>query len=176
MAARTAPEDRFVEVIAAALDPVRDWPHGLAVTAIAQDGSTVMFDEDSGVDLARAVAASAAVPLLFPPIVVGGRVYIDGGMGSQTNAAAATGIDEILVVAPINAGALGSEITDLMAAGARVDIIRPGETAGRALGRHLELLDPARRSMAARAGVEDGLSAGRELADRTTDRVPRSAA
>ena len=165
LVARTAPEERFVEVIAAALDPVREWPTGLVVTAIAMDGSTVVFDSGSGVDLPRAVAASAAVPLLFPPVVVGGRVYIDGGMGSQTNAAAAAGIDEILVIAPINMGALGSEITDLQAAGARVDIIRPGETAGRVLGRHLELLDPARRSRAAQAGIEDGLRAGRELAD-----------
>src|SRR4051812_21408405 len=31
LAARTAPEERFIEVIAAALDPVRDWPRGLAV-------------------------------------------------------------------------------------------------------------------------------------------------
>jgi len=174
--ARTAPADRFIEVIAAALDPVADWPSGLAVTAIAQDGSTVVFDERSGVELPRAVAASAAVPLLFPPIVVGGRVYIDGGIGSQTNAAAAAGIEEILVVAPINGGALGSVLTDLEAAGARVDIIRPGEAAGPVLGRNLELLDPARRALAARTGIEDGLRAGRELAPRWSQSVPGSAA
>jgi NTE family protein len=174
--ARTAAEARFVEVIAAALEPVREWPKGLVVAAIAQDGSTVVFDERTGVELPRAVAASTAVPLLFPPIVVDGRVYIDGGMASQTNAGAAAGSDEILVVAPINTGALGTEITDLQAAGARVDIVRPGEAAGRALGRHLELLDPARRSLAARAGIEDGLRAGRELAPRSSRSVPRSAA
>jgi NTE family protein len=176
LVARTAPEARFVEIIANALEPVRDWPHGLVVTAIALDGSTVAFDASSGVELARAVAASAAVPLLFPPIVVGGHAYFDGGMGSQTHANVAIGIDEVLVVAPINMGALGSEMTELVAAGGRVDTVEPSAAAGRALGRNLELLDPARRALAARAGREDGRNAGLELARRWSRSLPRSAA
>jgi NTE family protein len=176
LVARTVPEARFVEIIANALEPVREWPRGLVVTAIALDGSTVAFDASSGIDLARAVAASTAVPLLFPPIVVGGQPYIDGGMGSQTHAHVAVGIDEVLVVAPINMGALGSEMIELVAAGGRVDVVEPSVAAGRALGRDLELLDPARRALAARAGREDGRNAGLELARRWSRRVPSSAA
>ena len=174
--ARTAPQERFVEIIANALEPVRDWPNGLVVTSIALDGSTVAFDASSGVELARAVAASAAVPLLFPPVVVGGHAYIDGGMGSQTHADIAIGMDEVLVVAPINMGALSTEMTELAAAGGRVDTVQPSAAASRALGRNLELLDPARRALAAAAGREDGLAAGRELARRQSEKLPRSAA
>jgi NTE family protein len=176
LVARTAPESRFIEIITNALEPVRDWPDGLVVTAIALDGSTVAFDASSGVELARAVAASTAVPLLFPPIVVDGHAYIDGGIGSQTNADVAIGMDEVLVVAPINTGALGTELSRLVAAGGRVETVQPSEAAARALGRNLELLDPARRALAARAGREDGRAAGRELARRWSKKEPRSAA
>jgi NTE family protein len=176
LVARTAPQARFIEVISDAIDPVRDWPRGLVVTAIALDGSTVAFDEHSGVELVRAVAASTAVPLLFPPIVVGGRAYIDGGIGSQTHADVAAGIDEVLVIAPINTGALDSETTGIVGAGGRVDVIRPSTKGAAALGRQLELLDPARRSLAARSGHEDGLRAAEGLLGGSSRRVPRSAA
>jgi NTE family protein len=176
LAARTAPEARFISVIANALDPITEWPVPLTVTAIAIDGSTVAFDASSGVDLARGVAASAAVPLLFPPIVIGGRPYIDGGMGSQTHADVARGIDDILVVAPLNTGALERETAALRAAGSRVDVVRPSAAGSRALGRDLALLDPARRALAARRGREDGLAAGRELVEAWSRGRPSSAA
>lgn len=176
LVARTVPEARYIEVIANALDPVRDWPAPLVLTAIALDGSTVAFDAASGVDLVRAVAASTAVPLLFPPIVVAGRAYIDGGIGSQTHADVASGMDEILVVAPINTGALDAELAGLRSAGRLVNVVRPSQAAARAVGRNLALLDPARRALAARAGREDGAMAGRELAAATSRNRPSSAA
>src|SRR5439155_25453614 len=104
------------------------------------------------------------------------RADMAGGIGSEPNAAAAAGIEATLLVAPLTGGARGSELTDREAAGARVDIVRPGEAAGRVLGRNLELLDPARRALAARTGIEDGLRAGRELAPRWSQSVPGSAA
>ncbi len=175
LVARTVPETRYLEVIANALAPVRDWPRALVVTAIALDGSTVSFDAHSGVELARAVAASTAVPMLFPPIVVAGQPYVDGGIGSQTHADVAAGIDEILVIAPINTGALDGELGRLRAAGRRIETVRPSQAASRVLGRSLALLDPVRRPLAARAGREDGLRAGREFA-LPSRREPSSAA
>jgi NTE family protein len=169
LVARTAPEERFLEVIANTIDPVRSWPKGLVVTAIALDGSTVAFDEAAGVELARAVAASTAVPLLFPPIVVAGRIYIDGGIGSQTHADVAAGMDEILVVAPINTGALEPELAGVRATARRVDVVRPSESAAVALGRNIALLDPARRAAAAREGRADGRRAAAALVA-TTER------
>lgn len=163
LVARTAPEERFLEVIANTLDPLVDWPKGLVVTAIALDGSTVAFDEAAGVDLVRAVAASTAVPLLFPPIVVAGRPYVDGGIGSQTHADVASGMDDILVVAPINTGALEPELDGVRASARRVDVVRPSAAAALALGRNIALLDPARRATAAREGREDGRRAAEAL-------------
>jgi NTE family protein len=177
LVARTAPEERFIDVIANTLDPVVDWPKGLVVTAIALDGSTVAFDEAAGVELVRAVAASTAVPLLFPPIVVAGRPYVDGGIGSQTHADVAAGMDDILVVAPINTGALESELAGLRASARRVDVVRPSPAAVAALGRNIALLDPARRAAAAREGHEDGRRAAEGLVTRAdAERQSSSAA
>lgn len=58
-------------------------------------------------DLATAVAASAAVPMVFEPVVIHGRRYVDGGIASGTNADLVLGIGEpldlVIVVAPMAA-------------------------------------------------------------------------
>jgi NTE family protein len=46
----------------------------------------VTFAKDSGVDLVDAVAASCAVPGVWPPVTIDGSRYIDGGVRSGTNA------------------------------------------------------------------------------------------
>lgn len=55
--------------------------------------------------LATAVAASTAVPLLFEPVLIEGRHYVDGGVGSGTNAdlvlGAAEPLDLVIVAAPM---------------------------------------------------------------------------
>jgi NTE family protein len=79
--------------------PGRGWPASLRVAAVdAQSGERVVFDAGSGVPLARAVAASRAVPLLRSPVDVGGRPYIDGALGSATNADALAGVASLVVV------------------------------------------------------------------------------
>jgi NTE family protein len=80
------------------------WPAALRVAAIdAQSGERVVFDGGSGVSLARAVAASRAVPVLRSPVDIGGRPFIDGALGSATNADALAGIAASLtiVVTPV---------------------------------------------------------------------------
>ena len=49
---------------------------------------------------ARHVLASAAIPLIFPPVEVGGRYYLDGGLGQQAplRPAIRLGADRILVI------------------------------------------------------------------------------
>lgn len=68
-------------VIAARLHPRQDWPtKPLAVVAVdVLTGETRVFDRHSGVALADAVAASCAVPGIWPPVNIGGRQYMDGG-------------------------------------------------------------------------------------------------
>jgi NTE family protein len=79
-------DDAHVARVAGQL-PRGSWPPALRVVAIeAQRGERVVFDADSGVPAARAIAASRAIPVLRPPVRVGGRLCIDGALGSATNA------------------------------------------------------------------------------------------
>jgi len=48
--------------------------------------------------LERAVASSAAIPGVWPPITIMGQRYIDGGVRSMLNADLATGCDTVVVV------------------------------------------------------------------------------
>src|SRR3954451_16522161 len=84
--------------------PRHDWPTRarLLVTAVeASTGAFRVFDRDAGVDLVDAVAASCAVPLVWPPISVDGYAYVDGGVRSPANADLAAGADRVVVIAPI---------------------------------------------------------------------------
>ncbi|MDA0183617.1 patatin-like phospholipase family protein [Solirubrobacter phytolaccae] len=79
-------EDEFVARTAALL-PAGRWPRALRIVAIdAESGERVAFDRRSGVPLARAVAASRAIPGLLPPVTIGDRRFVDGALGSATNA------------------------------------------------------------------------------------------
>ena len=163
-AASTASEEDWLQVIAAAIKPVTDWPEALMLTAIdAHDGSLVAFDAKSDVPLLLAAAASAAVPGIFPPVRIGERRYIDGGTASDTNAHLATACSDVLVIAPMDRGYLPREVDALHLAGAAVSVVRPSEENVEILGRHLALLDPARRAVCARAGYEEGLAAAPSL-------------
>jgi NTE family protein len=162
-AARTPPEQSFLDTIRTYIAPAVEWSDRLIVTAVdATDGSTVVIDAGCGAPLDRAVAASAAVPILFPPIRAMGRSWIDGGMSSLVHVDLAADADEILVLAPLDVG-VRREVEALQAAGKRVDLVLPEPESASVMGFGTGLLDPARRPAAARAGREDGLRAGREL-------------
>ncbi|MDX1468304.1 MAG: patatin-like phospholipase family protein [Acidimicrobiia bacterium] len=59
------------------------------------------------VGLSEAVAASSAIPLLFRPFEIDGRLYVDGGVSSGTHADLVLGADQpldlVLVLAPLAA-------------------------------------------------------------------------
>jgi len=75
------------------------WPAGFRCTAIDTDsGDLVVWDQGSGVPLLNAVAASCAVPMLFPIVTVKGRHYMDGGILSHLNATAAPPTDVLVAV------------------------------------------------------------------------------
>lgn len=57
--------------------------------------------------LADLVAASSAVPGLFPPHRIDGRLYIDGGMWSATSVDAAARAESVIVVAPLAGPVMG---------------------------------------------------------------------
>ncbi len=86
VSAPTVSEEVRRSVIAQRL-PSHQWPERrLEVTAIdVETGERVLFDRDSGVSLVDAVAASCAVPVVWPPVTIGTRRFMDGGVGSSAN-------------------------------------------------------------------------------------------
>jgi NTE family protein len=98
--------------------------------------------------------------MVFPPVSIDGRRYMDGGTRSPTNADLAAGHDTVLVVAPLaNPGmgplmpGLASELASLGPA-TRAEVITPDDAALAAIGPNV--LDPAMRAGAARAGLAQG--------------------
>jgi NTE family protein len=154
--ADTIPEADRKAIIAARLT-VPTWPElRLRLAAVdAVSGELVAFDRNSGVDLVDAVAASCAIPGIWPPATVAGRRYVDGGIASGTNAQLAAGHDTVLIVAPsaVGGGPVPSARTEaeaLRRGGSRVLVVTPDKAARQASGRNP--IDPAMRAPAARGG------------------------
>ncbi|MBM6400247.1 patatin-like phospholipase family protein [Phycicoccus sonneratiae] len=105
LSAATPTEEEWLDTVGLGLIG-RQWPHGrLLVTAVdAETGTSVVFDGSGEVPLERAVAASCAVPGVFPAVEVAGRRYVDGGLRSIANADLAAGHRRILVLSPYPVG------------------------------------------------------------------------
>ncbi|GAA3075381.1 patatin-like phospholipase family protein [Streptomyces goshikiensis] len=104
-AAGGADESERREVLAARLVS-HEWPERrLVVTAVdALSGELAAFDRESGAGLVDAVSASCAVPGVWPPVTVGQRRFIDGGIRSATNADLAAGYARVVIIAPMTLG------------------------------------------------------------------------
>lgn len=155
MRMRSVPEQKRLEVITSRL-PVREWPErDLKITAVdAETGAFEVFDRNSAIPLVRAVAASCAVPGVWPPVTINGRRYMDGGIRSAANADLAAGYERVVVLAPLTRGIgpipkVTAQVAKLRET-AQVALVTPDAEALAAFGRNL--LDPARRAPAARAG------------------------
>jgi NTE family protein len=162
LAARTVPESERRAVIESRLRS-NQWPERrLLITAVdAESGDVRVFDRDSGVPLSEAVAASCAVPIVWPPITIRGRRYIDGGVRSIANADLAFGCDRVVVLAPVTvalrrSGRIASQLGGL-GPGVRSVVVSPDAEARGAIGRNV--LDPAKRAASARAGRRQAASA-----------------
>jgi len=147
-------------IAVAARLPDKSWPErALLLTAIdAESGELSVFTKDSKVELIDAVAASCAVPGVWPPVSIGGRRYIDGGVRSGTNADLAEGCDRVLIITPVQEAApqpwgnLNDEIEQLSPGMARV--IYGDEASTAAFGTNP--LSPLTRGPAAREGRRIG--------------------
>jgi NTE family protein len=152
---RTVPESERRAAIAARVTS-DTWPAArLRIPAVdATTGQVVVFDNDSGVPLVDAVAASCAVPLVWPPMTVAGTRYIDGGMRSIANVDLAGGYGRVVVLAPANLSVRRSgrpsAQTAALAPGVHRICLQPGATARSAIGSNP--LSPERRAAAAEAG------------------------
>ena len=163
-AARTVPEAQRRSVIVSRL-AIHRWPEReLRVVAVdVESGARMVFDAASGVDFADAVAASCAVPGVWPPVTIGGRRYMDGGAYSTDNADLAAGCDRVLIFAlrarspRLAVVSLESAVEALRASGAEVDVVHPDAATEAVLASvGGNLLDPSVREGAARAGREQG--------------------
>ena len=140
--------------------PSHDWPSTpLRLTTVDADtGELVVLDASSGVPLVDAVMASCAVPGVWPPVPLLGRLLIDGGVRSITNLDLAAGHDEVIVLAPLAQGpvraGLEREAAALRAQGVAVTVVLADEDAAAGMGANP--LDPALRPVSAQAGRRQG--------------------
>nr|WP_208411566.1 patatin-like phospholipase family protein [Mycolicibacterium fluoranthenivorans] len=159
LATGTVPEAVRRAVIAHRL-PSHDWPdRDLRITAIPVDtGELVVFTPESGVPLVDAVAASCAVPGVWPPVTIGDRRYMDGGVGSSVNTAAAADCDAVVVLVPaaeFTPSPFGTGTAGEIAAFAGLTLtVYADDEALTAFGRNP--LDPACRRPSAVAGRAQG--------------------
>jgi NTE family protein len=152
--------------------PNQQWPQQrVLITAVdAQTGDPVVFDRESGVMLADAVAASCSSGL---PYRIGDRVYIDGGYRrSAENADLAMGHGRVLVLSPLSGRTLAppdwglqlaTQVEELRTAGSRVETISPDSHAEHLFD--VNAMSPSLRPSAARAGYDQG----RALAEHLTE-------
>jgi len=166
--AKTMDEETFIKSFGRQLSETSAdaWPsRGYACTAVdAETGAFVVWNADSKVGLARAVASSCSVPGIYPPITINGRRYIDGGTRSGSNADLATGHELVVVVGLRTAGdaamsermraPLEVEMQVLRDGGAHTELILPDDASVAAFG--LNLMDGRKRPAAAKAGIDQG--------------------
>ncbi|MDP9822299.1 patatin-like phospholipase family protein [Nocardioides massiliensis] len=132
--------------------PSLEWPaEPLVATAVdVATGELRGLDAASGVSLLEAVAASCAVPGVYPPVPLEGRDHVDGGARSYVNADLARDCERVLVLAPVDRAIGPMRRASEQLAGVRHEVVRPDARSRAAIGRNV--LDPARRSISAEAG------------------------
>jgi NTE family protein len=179
LAADTPPESERRAIIEARL-PVKEWPRtDLRISAVdAETGELAVFTRDARVELVDAVAASCAVPGVWPPMTAAKRRYIDGGVASVVHVARADddgfeiqgAADRVLVVAPLDPPAGGpfrsvtQEIEQRQEShpDTRALAILADETSLAAFGTNV--LDPSTMPASARAGRAQGQAWADEVA------------
>jgi NTE family protein len=167
LAAETVAEPVRREIIAGRLT-VHSWPAAdLRIVAIdTETGEQRVFTRADAVDLVDAVAASCAVPGVWPPVTIDGVRYIDGGMRSSSNPDLAAGCDQVVIIAPmpelpLSAPGVKKAIKALHRS-AKVVSIGPDEASTAAIGTNP--LDPATARPAAEAGRAQAASHVDEVA------------
>jgi predicted acylesterase/phospholipase RssA len=153
-------EEEYVARIASLLPATDHWPQRrLLVTAVdTESGEPVAWHAGSGVPLGHAVAASCAVPAVYPPVTIGGRRYMDGGVRSATNADLAAGASAVIVLDAIGHLTPREPLQDELAAlgAASTLVITPDDAAAAAMGTNL--LEIAIAEPAFEAGLQQAIS------------------
>jgi Predicted esterase of the alpha-beta hydrolase superfamily len=148
----------------------RPWPAPLVIVATeAASGRPAYFSARQPIDLAVAVAASCAMPGVFPAVQVDDRLYFDGGLRSPANLDLAAGADSVIALAPFGGSVRRhrrpSEQAKVLSAA--VALLHPDAASRSAIG--LDVLDPGRSARVAATGRDQG----RDLAVRLGGNWPR---
>jgi NTE family protein len=154
------------------------WVGRLRVVCVERrSGRRVVFGAPGApaASVLEAALASCSMPWWYPPLTIGGREYVDGGLWSSTNidvAPAARGT-EVLCLHPsgslsvtldspwtmlrsLGRAAAVTEALALRSLGARVRRITPDRASARAMG--ADLMDATRRAPVLEAGYAQGLA------------------
>lgn len=180
IAALTCTEDESLSRATFAPITGKTWPNNLRATSLnSRTGQLHAWDATSAVALERAVAASSALPNIWPPITIGDDRYYDGGIRSTLNADLATGSNRVVVVScfsltisdstppPLAARnrSLRAEVDSLRTSGSVVELIEPDDRFLRLTSNGTRMLDNAL--------VPDAFTAGREQARAAADPIRR---
>ncbi len=140
--------------------PDHHWPaQDLRITAIdSATGELVVFDSSSEVELVDAVAASCAVPGTWPPVTIGDRRYMDGGVSSSVHTGVAADCATAVILVPASESAPSpfthGTAAEIAAFGARTFTVFADDASLTAFGPNP--LDPRCRIPSALAGREQG--------------------
>jgi NTE family protein len=169
-------EERWVRYITQSID-VAVWPERRLLVAAVDTltGERRIFERDDGVALGRAVAASSAVPGVFPSVELGGHRYMDGQAHSSTNADVVAPFKpaQVLIAMPTNIATargigrhaermLASEVALLQGLGCTVVTRTPSAEEASHFGS--SLMNPRYSGAAFSAGLEAGRAWAAELA------------
>ena len=142
LAAPTASEEVSLARPTLAAVTGQKWPADFWATSLStRTGRFQVWSASSNAPLERAVASSAALPGVWPPITIGDDRYMDGGVRSMLNADLAAGYASVVVVscfaltvpeggnnsAATLSRSLVNEIESLREGGSAVEVIAPDE-------------------------------------------------
>ncbi|MGH1370738.1 MAG: patatin-like phospholipase family protein [Cellvibrionaceae bacterium] len=145
--------------------PKHEWPEiQMDIMAVhSASGEIVNFSKYSKVDFVDAVAASCAVPGVWPSVLINGEYYYDGGIRSGENADFALEATNVFIISPLGldgmplfGGDLKAEIELLKRSGSEVVLIYPDSSSKKEMGKNP--LDPSKREASAKAGYQQGLA------------------
>ncbi len=146
--------------------PVQEWADDdrLRVTAVeVATGALRIFDGTDGVPLVEAVAASCAVPGVYPPVPIGGRSYVDGGARSGSNADLVADCERVIALTPVDRAVGPMRSASQLLESVPHLVVSPDAASVAAIGKNV--LDPAQRAASARAGREQAAAVAARAAE-----------
>ncbi len=157
-------EENYLAAFRRSYAPTGPWPAGrdLRIMVIdTESGELHAWTSERDAPLSVAVAASCSIPCAFPMVHVNGRAYMDGGLGSPTNALEAQGCERVLILDPLGrvfgkSAPVEGERQTLEAAGSHTLAFNPDQSVAGAIGRNF--LDSSRRGVIAELARAQGLA------------------